>query len=105
MAKVQTLKVLDIAGQKHLVEEMSPAIQELVAVYNEWNQDFVDARTKAMQLEAAKQMVQNQIGDQIRKEQKDALELAKAEDAPAETSEVVAEGLIDPADGEPLISE
>ena len=73
MAKAQELKVLDIGGQKHLVEEMSPSIQELVAVYNEWNQDFVDSRTKTTQLQAAVQMVQTQIGDQIKKEQREAI--------------------------------
>ena len=104
MAKAQELKILDIGGQKHLVEDLSDTIQELVAVYNEWNQDFVDSRTKTTQLQAAVQMVQNQIGDQIKKEAKEAQEAADAE-AAAETSEAVAEGLIDPADGEPLIGE
>ena len=102
MPKAQTLKVLDIGGQKHLVEDMSAEVQQLVEVYNEWNQDAVDARKVATQLQASVQMVQNQIGEQLKKEQQEAAE-AEAAEAATTTTAAVAEGLIDPADGEALI--
>ena len=68
MPIVQPLRVLDIDGQKQLVEEMSPEVQQLVAVYNEWNQDLVDARTKFAQLQVAVNGAHEQISEQIKKE-------------------------------------
>lgn len=94
MPQVEPLKRLEIDGRPHLVEDMSTEIQQLVAVYNEWNQDAVDARKKASQLQASVDMVKEQMSQQIRKEQAAAAEAEAAED----TSAVVSEGHIDTDD-------
>ncbi len=81
MPQVQELKVLDIDGQKFLVEDMSDEVKALVAVYNEWNQDFTDAKKVAGQLQAAVQMAHNQLSAQIQNERKAEAEAAAAEAA------------------------
>lgn len=83
MPIVQPLKVLDIDGQKTLVEDMSAEVQQLVAVFNEWSQDAADARNTAVQLQAAVQSVHNQLSAQIKKEYEDAQAAADAANAPA----------------------
>lgn len=101
MPKADVLRKLEFGGATHLVEDLSPEIQNLVAVYNEWSQDLVDARKEASQKEAAVQMVHNQLAQQISTEL--AKQKADEEAKSALSAEAVEGGLVDPADGEPLI--
>ena len=99
MPIVAPLKKLDIDGVPHLVEDMSPQVQQLVAVYNEWNQDFADAKSKAGQLQAAVAAAHANLSDQIQTEFKEAQARQAAEqpviapplDAEAEAIALVAE--------------
>ena len=101
MPVAQPLKKLDIDGTTHLVEDMSEKVQLLVSVYNEWNQDLLDARTKFAQMQAAVQVAHQQLNDQIRTEYQEqvagaaaaaeAQKPAPALDAKAEAEQIAAE--------------
>lgn len=85
MPKVEEVKVLNIDGIPYAVDTMSDQVTALVAVYNEWNQDEADARTRFMQLTAAKNDLSRQIIQQVRTEAEEA-EAAEAVSA-AETAD------------------
>ena len=95
MPQIQELKVLDIDGQKFLVEDMSDEVQALVDIYNEWNQDFADAKKTAGQLQAAVQMAHSQLSKQIKDER--AAEMKAAAEAAAEKAEANANNIAEAA--------
>lgn len=78
MAKVEDVKVLNIDGTPYAVDSMSDQVKQLVAIYNEWNQDEADARNRLMQVSAAKNDLSRQIIMQVRQE-KEAAEATAAE--------------------------
>jgi hypothetical protein len=83
MPTVQPITTLNIDNVSVNVADLSPAVQNLVGVYNEWNQDFADAQQKAAQLQAALNDLSRQIIVQIKKEEEDK---KAAEAAPAEST-------------------
>lgn len=85
MATVQPISTLNIDNVAFDVADLSQAVQSLVGVYNEWNQDFADAQKKAAQLQAALNEVSRQIIAQVKADQ-DAAEKAVAEVAVANDS-------------------
>ena len=81
MPQVEEVKVLNIDEVPHAVDTMSDEVKQLVAVYNEWNQDMADAQKTFAQLQAAVRGLSNQIVATVRAEKEAA--------AAAETEEVI----------------
>lgn len=83
MATVQPVTTLNIDGTAFNVADLSQGVQTLVGVYNEWNQDLVNAQTKFAQLQAALNDLSRQIILQVKKDADDALAAQAAADAAA----------------------
>ena len=96
MPKVEDVKVLNIDGVPYAVDGMSEQVQQLVSVYNEWNQDEADCRNRLMQLQAAKNDLSRQIILQVRNEKAEA-ERAEAEAGAEPAAETPPEGEAEPA--------
>jgi hypothetical protein len=96
MPKVEDIKVLNIDGTPYAVDGMSDEVKQMVAVFNEWQQDEADARNRLMQLQAAKNDLSRQIILQVRKEKEEAEAAEESSEAPeateAENAEASADG-------------
>lgn len=68
MPKVEEVRVLNIDGVPRVVDNQSEEVKSMVRTFNEWNQKEADARDEVMMIQAAKQVLQRQIVDQIQKE-------------------------------------
>lgn len=92
MPKVQETKTLNIDNVAYAVEKMSPQLQQLVALMDEWRQEEADLSSKVTMVRSALQNVQNAIYNTINQEREAAMKKAKdlgllpgapAADAPA----------------------
>lgn len=83
MPKVEDVKVLNIDGVPYAVDSMSDQVKALVEVYNEWNHDEAEARSRLMQLQAAKNDLSRQIIMQVRTEKAQEAEAAAAAEGEA----------------------
>ena len=86
MPIVEPVKVLTIDEVPLNVAEQSPAVQQLVTIFDEWNQSEADARNNLMMVSAAKDTLSRQIIQQVRTDQAEkakAVEAAAAAAAPA----------------------
>lgn len=78
MKKVEEIKVITIDEVPYAVDQMSETVQQLVDVYNDWNQKEMEARSHLMMISAAKNDLSRQIVQQVRAD-KEAAEAAKAD--------------------------
>lgn len=81
MATAQPVTTLNIDGTAFNVADLSDKVQQLVVVYNDWNQDLVNAQGKFAQLQAALNDLSRQIIMQVKADQDAAA--AAANDAVA----------------------
>jgi len=81
---VQPVTTLNIDGTAFNVADLSDKVQALVGVYNDWNQDVVNAQSKFAQLQAALNDLSRQIIMQVKADQDAAA--AAANDAAAATA-------------------
>lgn len=88
--KVQEIKILNIENVPHVVEEMSKDIQNMVAQYNEWRQHLEDHRSEMAKAELALEALSNRIMVAI-KQEKEAAETKKVEDAANDATAPAAE--------------
>jgi len=73
MAKeVEAVKVLNIDDVPYAVDAMSDVVQEMVEVFNGWNQREADVSDDLMMVRAAKNDLSRRIILQVRKEQEEA---------------------------------
>lgn len=89
MAKtVEPIVNLNIDGETYLVSDLTPTVQNMVDVFNGWNQKEADVTDKLMMVKAAKADLSRQIIMQVRadKEAEAAADAAEAE-APTTTEE------------------
>jgi hypothetical protein len=91
---VQPVSTLNIDGTAFNVSDLSDKVQALVGIYNDWNQDLVNAQTKFAQLQAALNDLSRQIILQVKADQDAAAAAAAAND-----SSVVADAAPVAADG------
>lgn len=68
MQKVDDIKVLNIDGDKRLVDDMSQQVQQLVEVYNDWNREEADLRQQLMKVQSAKNDLSRQIISSVRED-------------------------------------
>lgn len=66
MATVQPVTTLNIDGNTLQVADLSQRVQQLVAVYNDWNQKNADAQNELMLVQAALNDLSRQIIVQIK---------------------------------------
>lgn len=84
MATVQPVTTLNIDGNTLQVADLSARVQQLVAVYNDWNQKNADAQSELAMIQAALNDLSRQIIVQI-KADSDAAAAAASDTAPATT--------------------
>lgn len=88
MPQVEPTTVINInETDKLAVAELPQNIQQMIKVFDEWNQDEADARNKLTQINYGKNVLSNQIIEAIKA---DLEEKAEA-DAPAEAPAAPAE--------------
>ena len=78
MPTVEPVKVLTIDEVPLNVAELSAAVQQLVTIFDEWNQAEADARNNLMMVSAAKDTLSRQIIQTVRQDKQAAEEAAKA---------------------------
>lgn len=83
MATVQPVTTLNIDGAALNVADLSPQVQQLVAVYNDWNQGLADAQSKAAMHQAALNDLSRQIIATLKADQDAAAAAANDAAAPA----------------------
>lgn len=101
MPKVEPVKVLTIDEVPLNVAELSQAVQQLVAIFDDWNQAEADARNHLMMVSAAKDTLSRQIIQQVRQDkaaEAEAAEASAAAAAPPATDEVAAPAAEEPAE-------
>lgn len=66
MTQVQPISTLNIDGTAFNVADLSPQVQSLVGVYNDWNQALADSQSKAALHQAALNDLSRQIIQQVK---------------------------------------
>lgn len=87
MATVQPITTLNIDGSALNVADLSEKVQQLVSVYNDWNQKLADAQSTFALTQAALNDLSRQIIVQIKADQ-DAAAAAANDAAPVDTAPV-----------------
>jgi hypothetical protein len=85
MATVPNIVTLNIDDTSYEVSDLSESVQQLVALFNEWNQEEQDRRSAFLMVSAAKENLSSQIVAAVR------ADLAAAEEA---NGDVVEDGVI-----------
>jgi len=92
MPTIDPLRVINIDGVPHVVEQMSDEVKSVVAIYNEWRQEEVDARNRLLLVQSALRDLGQNLVNRVREEQEAAAaEAAAAEAAKAEAAKAEAE--------------
>lgn len=97
MATVQPITTLNIDGTAFNIADLSPQVQGLVGVYNDWNQELSNAQSKAALHQAALNDLSRQIIQQVKADQDAAA--AAANDAANDATAVAAPA----ADATPVV--
>lgn len=99
MAKtVEPVKVLNIDDVPYAVDAMSNEVQEMVEVFNGWNQDEANILDDLAKIRAAKNDLSRRIILQVRKEKEDAEAEALATEAPSVEADTTVSGEDQPAE-------
>jgi len=88
MPIVEPVKVLTVDQVPLNVADLSSAVQQLVLIFDDWNQKEADARSELMMVSAAKDTLSRQIVQQIRADVAAAEEAAKPKEAPVAVAPV-----------------
>jgi len=78
MPKVQTTETLNIDGQLYAAAKMSPNIQQLIAMFDEWRQKEVDAQSELLMVRSALRDLQREMYNTIVAERDAAMKAAAA---------------------------
>lgn len=103
MATVQPIATLNIDGVAFNVADLSPQVQALVGVYNDWNQELANAQSKAALHQAALNDLSRQIIQQVKADQEAAA--AAANDAAATAANDAAPAPVATTDAVPTSSD
>ena len=94
--KIEPVKVITIDEVQHKIEDMSKPVQQIVNIFNRWNDNEADAQyelnllaDKVTMIRAAKDTISRQILEKIREENESSSE-EKGEEA-VESSDVKAD--------------
>ena len=80
----EEIKVLNVDGTPHVVNDLPENIQRMVEIYNKWRQDEIDAKLEVMKIEGGMRNLSGEIIQTVRSH------LNPAEAAPAEVPAVPA---------------
>lgn len=88
--KIQPTVTLNVDGAILAVEKMTPEIQQLVALFDDWRQRAADFESDLLMAKSALTGLQTQLYNSIVKEREEALKRAEAfaVEAPEPTSSV-----------------
>jgi hypothetical protein len=86
MPNVTDIETINIDETQYAVADASEKVQKLVEIFNEWNQEEANIRSKLMMLQAAKDSLSRQIIDQIKSDNEPVKEETDAEETDAEES-------------------
>lgn len=78
MPLVQPTTTLNVDNQAYSVEKMSPQIQQLVGMFDEWRQKEVDAQSELLLLRAALRDLQRELYSTVTTERDAAIKAASA---------------------------
>lgn len=78
MPKIQPTATLNVDTQLYQVEKMSPAVKQLVEMFDEWRQQEVDAQSHLLMVRAALRNLQNEMYATIVAERDAAMKAAAA---------------------------
>ena len=78
MPKIQATVTLNINDQSYAVEKMSPTVQQLVVMFDEWRQKEVDAQSDLLMLRAALRDLQRELYTTITADRDAAMKAAAA---------------------------
>lgn len=78
MPKIQNTLTLTIDEQAYAVDKMSPQVQQLIAMFDEWRQKEVDAQGDLLLVRAALRDIQRELYDLVTKERAEAMKRAEA---------------------------
>lgn len=92
MPTIDPLRVINIDGVPHVVEQMSDDVKSVIAIYNEWRQKEVDARNDLLLVQSALRDLGQNLVNRVREEQAAATEAAEAEAVVDVAEEVADEG-------------
>lgn len=86
----QVVPTLTIEVDEHTklrVDDTSREVQELISLFDEWRQDEADQTVQLLKTRAALRDIQQNIGLQLQKDQKEAAEKAEADLTTANASD------------------
>lgn len=102
MPKLEPIKVLTVDEVPMNVAELSETVKQLVAIFDDWNQQESDARSHLMMVSAAKDSLSRQIIQQIRSD-KAAAEQAAAAEIVAATEQAPANDPVEAISAAPVV--
>jgi len=77
MPKVEDIKILNIDEKPYTVDSLGPQVKELIDIYNEWNGEEAELRSKLMVYQAAKETLSQQIMTKAREHLDEAAKAAE----------------------------
>ena len=72
MPKIQATQTINVDGVPFIVERMTPQIQQMISMMDDWRQDEVDTTSKLTMIKAALRDLQNNIYVAVKAEQEKA---------------------------------
>jgi len=83
MPQFTDVEVIQIDGRPFAVSAMSPAIQELMELYNDWSRRALDLQQELQMVNLAREAISQKVGQQYHAEQAQAQAAAEAKAAEA----------------------
>lgn len=81
MLKIEETTKLIVDGKNVYIDDLSDAVKQLIAYYDDWRQRELEARSNFIMVQSAVQTLSQQIAAQMKKEDEEGLEAAESEAA------------------------
>ena len=82
MKRPEDIKTVTVDEVEYNYDDLSPEIQQLIDIFNEWNKKEVDARLDLLQIQSAKRDISRTIVEAIKKSTE-----VESDSAPDDTSD------------------
>jgi len=89
MPKIQATQTINVDGVPFIVEKMTPQIQQMISMMDDWRQEEVDTTSKLTMIKAALRDLQNNIYVAVKAEQEKVRAEAEVKKAPAVDNEPI----------------
>ena len=64
--EAEDIKVLNVDGTPHVVNDLPEGVQRMVEIYNNWRQEEIDAKMEVMKVEGAMRNLSGEIIQAVR---------------------------------------